>query len=130
MNNTTSTPSRKLFWTGAVISGLIGLLFIASAAAKVLVPPDPRLSDMGLTASMLVPLAILESLCAILYLVPRTSVLGAILLTGYMGGAIMTHWRVGDVFIMQIVLGVLVWLGLYLREPRLWPLMPWRRSAT
>jgi hypothetical protein len=123
------TPSRKLFWTGAVISGLMGLLFIASAAAKVLVPPDPRLNDMGLSVSMLVPLAILEALCAVIYLVPRTSVLGAILLTGYMGGAIMTHWRVGDPFIVQLALGVLVWLGVYLREPRLWPLLPWRRSA-
>jgi hypothetical protein len=127
--STTPTLSRNLFWTGAVISGLLGLLFIASAAAKVLVPPDPRLADMGLTVSMLIPLAILEAACAIIYLVPRTSLLGALLLTGYMGGAIMTHWRVGDPFIAQIVLGVLVWLGLYLREPRLWPLLPWRQSA-
>ena len=127
MNN--PTPSRKLFWTGSVISGVLGLLFIASAAAKVLVPPDPRLGDMGLSVSMLVPLAILEALCAFIYLVPRTSLLGAVLLTGYMGGAIMTHWRVGDPFIIQTALGVLVWLGLYLREPSLWPLLPWRRSA-
>jgi hypothetical protein len=75
---------------------------------------------------MVVPLAILELSCAVIYLIPATSVLGAILLAGYMGGAICTHWRAGDPFVVQAVLGILVWLGLGLREPRLRALLPLR----
>jgi len=77
---------------------------------------------------MLVPLSILEFACAVVYLIPATSVLGAILLTGYLGGAICTHWRVGDPFVIQAVLGLFVWLGIYLREERLKALLPVRRS--
>ena len=61
------------------------------------------------------------------YLIPPASVLGGILLAGYVGGTIVTCWRVGDPFFVQIVLGILVWLGLYLREPRLKGLIPVRR---
>jgi hypothetical protein len=77
---------------------------------------------------MVLPLAILEISCAVVYLVPPTAVLGAILLAGYVGGTIVTHWRVGDPFVIQIVLGLLVWLGLFLREPRLKELIPLRRG--
>jgi hypothetical protein len=83
---------------------------------------------LGLPESMVQPLAILELACVVLYLVPTTSVIGAILLAGYMGGAICTHWRVGDPFVTQIALGVAVWLGLWLREPRLRALLPLRTS--
>ncbi len=64
--------------------------------------------------------------CAVLYLIPALAVLGAILLTGFMGGAICTHWRVGDPFFIQVALGIFVWLGLYLRERRLKALIPFR----
>jgi hypothetical protein len=77
---------------------------------------------------MVLPLAILEVSCVVIYLVPQTSVLGAILLTGYIGGTIVTHWRVGDPFYVQIAIGILVWLGLYLREPRLKALIPVRTA--
>jgi hypothetical protein len=78
---------------------------------------------------MVLPLAILELTCVIVYLVPPTSVLGAVLLTGYLGGAICTHWRVGDMFVVHIVLGLVIWLGIYLREPRLKALLPLRTRA-
>jgi hypothetical protein len=68
----------------------------------------------------------LELSCTAIYLIPATSVLGAILLAGYMGGAICTHWRVGDPFFAQAAVGFFVWLGLYLREPRLKALIPLR----
>jgi uncharacterized membrane protein YphA (DoxX/SURF4 family) len=84
------------------------------------------MAHLGLPESMVVPLAILEIACVVVYLVPATSVLGAILLAGYMGGAICTHWRVGDPFVVQAALGFFVWLGLYLREPRLRALLPLR----
>jgi len=86
------------------------------------------IAHLGLPESMIVPLAILEISCVVVYLIPATSVLGAVLLTGYTGGAICTHWRVGDPFFVQIALGIFVWLGLYLRENRLKRLIPLRTS--
>lgn len=79
---------------------------------------------LGWPMTLAVPLGILESAVALTCLIPRTSVLGAILVTGYMGGAIATHWRVGDPFFIQILVGIAVWGGLYLREPRLRTLIP------
>jgi len=87
------------------------------------------MSKLGLPASMRVPLGILELTCAVIYMIPATSVLGSILLAGLMGGAIVTHWRVGEIFIPQIVIGVVAWGGVYLREPRLRSLIPLKRSA-
>jgi len=84
------------------------------------------MAHLGLPESLILPLAILEISCVVIYLIPATSILGAILLTGYIGGAICTHWRVGDPFFIQIALGVVVWLGLYLRENRLKALIPLR----
>jgi hypothetical protein len=86
------------------------------------------MAHLGLRDAMVTPLAILEISCVVIYLVPATSVLGAILLTGYVGGAICTHWRVGDPFFVQIALGVFVWLGLYLRENLLKELIPVRKG--
>ncbi len=85
------------------------------------------MSHLQLAESMILPLTILELSVVAVYLIPPTAVLGAILLTGYIGGAILTHWRVGDVFLVQIVLGIFAWLGLYLREPRLADLIPVRK---
>ncbi len=73
------------------------------------------------------PIAAVEIASAILYVIPQTAVLGAILLTGYLGGATATHVRVEDPFIGPIIIGVLAWLGIFLREPRLRALIPWRR---
>ncbi len=83
-------------------------------------------TKLGYPAGALFGLALLELACAAIYVVPRTSVLGAILLTGYLGGAVATHVRVGDVFVVPLVLGILVWVGLYLRETRLRALAPLR----
>lgn len=120
--------SGKIVWTGRVISVLASLLFLLSAALKLKGGPElaQGMAHLGLPDSMVVPLAILELSCVAVYLIPPTSVLGAILLTGYIGGAICTHWRVGDVFVVHIVLGMLIWLGVYLREPRLRSLIPLR----
>src|SRR5687767_15625108 len=117
---------KATVWTGRVISTVVGLMFAASAAMKFVGGPDLEkgMSDMGLPSSLLLPLAVLELTCAVIYLVPATTVLGAILLTGYLGGAILTHWRVGDVFYTHVVLGVLLWLGVALRDDRLWKLIP------
>ncbi len=120
----------KIVWTGRVLSALSALAFLMSGLMKLKGGPDldKGMEHLGLPASMVVPLAILELTCAVVYLIPLTSVLGAVLLTGYMGGAICTHWRVGDPFFVQIILGMVVWLGLYLREDRLRSLLPLRRT--
>jgi len=85
------------------------------------------MAHMGLPDSMVLPLAILELICLVIYLIPWTAVLGAILLTGYLGGAICIHWRVGDPVVIQSGIGVLVWLGIFLRDRRLWQLLPFRK---
>jgi hypothetical protein len=126
---TDSKPSAAAVWTGRIISWILGLGFIASAALKFVRGPEfeKGIDHLGLPESIITPLAILEITCAVIYLIPQTAVLGAVLLTGYVGGAICTHWRVGDPFYIQAGLGVLVWLGLYLRDARLRPLLPFRR---
>ena len=118
-----------IVWVGRVISVLASLLFLFSASMKLKGGPElaQGMEHLGLPDSMVVPLAILELSCVAIYLIPATSVLGGILLAGYLGGAICTHWRVGDPFVVQIVLGLLVWLGVYLREDRLKALIPLRR---
>ena len=120
--------STKIAWVGRVISVLATLLFLFSAFLKIKGGPEvlKGFAHVGIPVSMMMPLAILEISCVVIYLIPVTSALGAILLTGYVGGAICTHWRVGDPFYTQIVLGILIWLGLYLREGRLKELIPLR----
>ena len=119
---------RTSLWAGRIITALIALAFGMSGIMKFMGGPELEkgLAHMGLPVTIVTPLAILELTCLAIYLIPQTSVIGAILLTGYIGGAICTHWRVGDAFIPQIIIGVLVWLGIYLREPRLWALIPSR----
>jgi sorbitol-specific phosphotransferase system component IIC len=124
------TASGKVLWVGRGISGLVSLIFVISAVMKLVGGAEVKqgIAHLGLPESMLIPLSILELACAVVYLIPATSVLGAILLTGYIGGAICTHWRVGDPFFIQAALGLFVWLGIYLREERLKALLPVRRS--
>jgi hypothetical protein len=118
----------KVVWVGGTISVLASLLFFFSAYMKLKGGPElaEGMAKMGLPETMVLPLAILELTCVILYLIPPTSVLGAVLLTGFLGGAICTHWRVGDPFYIHVILGGFIWLGLYLREDRLKSLLPLR----
>ena len=124
-----ASASGKIVWVGRVISILVSLLFAMSALMKLKGGPEviQGMAHLGLPESLIVPLAILEISCVVIYAIPATSVLGAILLTGYIGGAICTHLRVGDPFFMQIGFGIFVWLGLYLREERLKELIPLRK---
>ena len=122
--------SRRAVTVGWVISILASLAFVFSASMKFVGGPElaKGMEHLELVNKIpVVPLAILELTCVAVYLVPPTSVLGAILLTGYLGGAILTHWRVGDMFVVHVVLGMLIWLGIYLREDRLKALIPLRR---
>jgi hypothetical protein len=123
------SPNKALFWAGWLLTILPVWGLVFSAVVKFLKPDDliKEFSRLGYTESHAIPLGITELACTILYLIPQTSVLGAILLTGYLGGAIATHVRLGEQFAPPLIMGVMIWLGLFLREPRLWPLVPWRR---
>ena len=122
--------SGKIVWTGRVLAGVVSLLLFFSASMKFVGGAEVKegMAHLGLPESMIIPLGILEATCTVIYLIPATSVLGAILLAGYMGGAICTHWRAGDLFLPQVGIALLVWLAIYLREPRLKALIPLRRS--
>jgi hypothetical protein len=117
-----------MLWTGRVISALPVLLLLMSAVMKFIKPPGMAegLAKIGWTEDQMLTLGILELACTIVYLIPQTSVLGAILLTGYLGGATATHVRVGDPWFATVIAGVLVWLGLFLRDARLRALIPLR----
>ena len=128
---TVPARSRTAFWLGWVLSVLPALLLLFSASLKVIRPPAvaEMFAHLGWHERSLLPLGILELTCALLLLIPRTAVLGAILVAGYMGGAIATHARLGEPFFVQAGVGLLAWLGLYLREPRLRELIPLRRPT-
>lgn len=120
-----------MLWTGRVMSGLVVAALLASSILKFL--GGPQLSEgmqhLGWPEKLAIALGILEITVAIIYAIPQTSVLGAILIAGYMGGAIATHVRIEESFIVQAAIGVVAWLGIYLREPRLRSLIPLRRPA-
>ena len=120
--------SKKLIWTGRVLSAVPVLMLIFSAVMKFVQPKgfSEGMAHLGYPERLAIGLGVVELVCTILYVIPRTAVLGAILLTGYLGGAIATHLRVGDPVYTVIVLGVVVWAGLFLREARLRALIPFR----
>lgn len=120
--------SKKMLWAGRILSTLPVLMLLMSGVMKLMKPPDlvEGFAKLGWPDHLALGLGIVELTCTILYAIPRTSVLGAILLTGYLGGAIATHVRIGEPFIVQFLFGVVIWLGLYLRDARLRALIPLR----
>jgi hypothetical protein len=126
----TRPVSKGALWAGRVLSALPVLLLLFSAAMKFARPPEVMkgFAEMGYPERLAVPLGVVELTCTLLYVLPPTAVLGAVLLTGYLGGATATHLRIGQQqFVMPALLGVVAWLGLFLREPRLRALIPVRR---
>jgi hypothetical protein len=134
MPSTTQTApvSKAKLWTGRIMSALPVLVMLFSAVMKLLKPVpvvQGFTQQFGFPESYLSRIGILELACVAVYLIPRTSVLGAILLTGYLGGAVVTHLRVGDpAFVGAVIVGIFVWGGLFFREPRLRALIPLRSS--
>jgi hypothetical protein len=122
---------RRTFWAGRVVSALPALFLLVDAVMK-LVKPAPVAEAtlaLGYPESVILGLGIVLLACTLLYLIPRTAVLGAILLTGYLGGAVATHVRVGDgtfSVVFPVILGAFLWAGLYLRDERVRSLLPWR----
>ena len=134
MQSSTQTApiSRKRLWAGRIISGLPSLFLLLDGIAKLVKPAVvvEGTVKLGYPETVIVPLGIVLLTCTILYVIPRTSVLGAILLTGYLGGAVATHVRVADPLFTHVLfpvyLGVLIWGGLYLRDDRVRSLIPLR----
>jgi hypothetical protein len=121
--------SKKRQWAGRIISALPVLLLLFSGVMKLLKPSAvlQSFAGYGYPEHLLVAIGLLEIACTVVYVIPRTSILGAILVTGYLGGATATNVRIGNpAFIMTTLLGVLAWLGLYLRDDRLRALLPLR----
>jgi hypothetical protein len=126
-NETKSASISKMaFWVGCAMSAPPVLLLLMSGVMKIIENADAVKGFAGWPQGVVVPIGIVEITCTVIYLVPRTSVLGAILLTGYLGGATATVVQMGAAgfVVMTVGLGVLLWGGLYMREPRVRALIP------
>lgn len=122
---------KGMTWAGWGLSALIGAMLAFSASMKLQNSPEfaKQFADgLGYPAHTGFYIGIVELSCMVLYLIPQTSVLGAVLLTGYLGGAVATHVRVEEAFAPPVIAGVLVWLALFLRDPRIRELLPIRRA--
>lgn len=115
--------NKKSLWVGRILSALPVLFLLLDGIMKLVKPTFvvEATVQLGWPESVIVGLGVVLVACTILYLIPRTAVLGAILLTGYLGGAVATHVRVGGPLfsiLMPVILGVMLWGGLYLRDER------------
>jgi hypothetical protein len=121
-----------MLWTGRIMSAVPVLFLLFDAVGK-LMKPAPVVTatvQLGYPESVITGLGIVLLVCTVLYAIPRTSVLGAILLTGYLGGATATHVRMGGplfAIVFPSILGILIWGGLYARDARLRALIPLRK---
>jgi hypothetical protein len=128
-----TTSSSKTIWIGRVLSALAILFLLFDCVIKLLQLPVAveGTTQLGYPASVVLGIGVVELACLVLYVIPRTSVFGAILFTGYLGGAIATHVRIGSPLfthvLFPIYVAVLIWGGLYAREDRLRALIPVRR---
>lgn len=116
------TRSNLVGW---ILSGIIFLFLVGPSAAGKFVEWEGKaemFAKMGVTIELIQKIGVLEIIISLLFIIPRTGFLGAILLTGYLGGAIMTHLRIGEPIIAPIVIGVLIWVALGLRMPSIFSL--------
>jgi hypothetical protein len=124
--------STTMLWAGRIISALAVLFLIFDGVIKALMlaPAVEATTQLGYPASLIIGIGVIELACLAVYLIPRSSILGAILLTGYLGGAIATQVRVGAPSfntVFPIIIGALIWGGIYLRDAQLRALVPLRR---
>lgn len=125
--------SKPALWTGRVMSALPVLFVLMGSVMKLMRLPAVHegFARVGLPDRLIVPVGIIELICVITYVIPSTAVLGAILMTGLLGGAILTSVRVADpTYPLPVVLGMMAWGGLFLREGRLRALIPLRKDGT
>jgi hypothetical protein len=125
-----ATASKGMLWAGRVISALPVLMIVGGGIYGLthLDMVKEQMRGFGYPENVALPLCAIEIACAILYAIPQTAVLGAILLTGYLGGAVATHVmksQTAEMF-MPVIVAVIVWLGIFLRDARLRALVPFR----
>jgi nitrate reductase gamma subunit len=130
--NEAKSVGRGRMWTGRVLSILTILFLLFDAAGKLMKPPQvtQAFAQMGMPIGMSVPMGVILVVCAVLYAIPRTAAAGALLLTGYLGGAVALQWRVGNpVFetIFPVLFAAVMWVGVVLRDRRLEGLILFRR---
>lgn len=124
--NIGNTMNKVQHITGWVLTGLVGFFLIGASGVPKFLDWEGKtemMAKLGLPLSLLPAIGTVEILVTLLYLIPRTSFLGAILVTGYLGGAILTHLRVSDPWYFPIIIGVIAWLGLALRQPLIFRLL-------
>jgi hypothetical protein len=129
----TTAVSKTTLWTGRVMSALPVLLILLGSVMKLMRHPSvlEGFARAGIPERLILPVGLIELICVVVYLIPRTSVLGAILMTGLLGGATITTLRVGDpTYPMPVILGMLAWGGLYMRDLRLRALIPLRKESS
>jgi hypothetical protein len=129
----TTAVSKTALWTGRVMSALPVLLILLGSVMKLMRHPSALegFARAGVPERLILPVGLIELVCVVVYLIPQTSVLGAILMTGLLGGATITTLRVGDpTYPMPVILGMLAWGGLYLRDVRLRALIPLRQESS
>jgi uncharacterized membrane protein (UPF0182 family) len=125
----TASPSNKPLWTGRILS-ILAILFMLFDGIGHLLKPAPIVQafvQLGFPLRLSITIGVIQLICVILYAIPRTAILGAVLLTGYFGGAVAIHMRVGNPLfecIFPVLIGVLFWAGLLLRDPRLHAVFP------
>jgi len=124
------SATKRQLWAGRIMSGLGVAFLLMDGVMKLFKPAVVReaFSRLGYPESEIIGIGVLLLMCTALYLIPRTSIFGALLLTGFLGGAVATHVRVGDPLLSHALfptyIAALLWVGLYLREPRLRALVP------
>ncbi|HVU48215.1 MAG TPA: DoxX family protein [Terracidiphilus sp.] len=139
----TSTPSpcseaqptsKGREWTGRILTALAALFLLLDAAGKLVAPQPVQVTQafvrLGIPITLSNGIGLLLLVCTVVYLIPRTAVLGAVLLSGYLGGAVAIHLRAGSSTfetVFPVLFAILTWSGIYLREPRICPLLPLRR---
>ena len=123
--------STRTIWIGRVLSWASRFFMLTSGINLALVQSEDMragFANFGYPEDVIPAIGVAAFVSSLLYFIPRTSVLGAILLTGYLGGATATHVRIHDpAFAAPVVVGILLWLGLFLQDERLRALLPWRR---
>ena len=121
--------SKGSLWTGRIVTALVFLFMLFDGGIKVLrmAPAVEGTARLGYPTSLVLPIGVVALVCTLLYAIPRTSILGAVLLTGYLGGATATQVRVQDPwFFFPVAIGVMVWAGPFLMDERLRALIPLR----
>ena len=128
------SSSKGMLWTGRILQAVLVLFMLFDGITKILkiAPVLNAARRLGFSVGQIVAIGVVMLVCTIIYAIPQTSILGAVLLTGYLGGALLTNIRAGNPTFetcFPVIFGILIWFALYVRDPRLRALIPLRGSV-